>query len=202
MKTKISFLLLMAVLLGCDFADVALDAEVDVDKDVETDFETRAPNQVLMLTVDYTTNTFEGGTVLGFSKQTKNFTITNKYVQPGDFGSVELTYGELGEKLFFGTIHWMGTGKMTFPEKLASPDKFTFVLTEDYIKPINGFEDIFNPNDLALNYEKAWGAVQGLVKTREFLTANPHQKVKMFLYTPSVGVGNPEDWFWVIYLKR
>lgn len=39
MKTKISFLLLMAVLLGCDFADVALDAEVDVDKDVETDFE-------------------------------------------------------------------------------------------------------------------------------------------------------------------
>ena len=36
MKTKISFLLLMAVLLGCDFADVALDAEW-IDKDVETD---------------------------------------------------------------------------------------------------------------------------------------------------------------------
>ncbi len=196
MKTKISFLLLMAVLIGCDFADVA------VDKDVETDFETRAPNQVLMLTVDYTTNAFKGGTILGFSKQTKNFTITNKYVEPSDFGSVELIYEELGEKLFFGTIHWMGTGKMTFPEKLALPDKFTFVLTEDYIRPINGFEDIFNPNDHALNYEKAWGAVQGLVKTREFLTANPHQKVKMFRYTPSVGMGNPEDWFWVIYLKR
>ena len=53
MKTKISFLLLMAVLLGCDFADVA------VETDFETDFEMRAPNQVLMLTVDYTTNSFE-----------------------------------------------------------------------------------------------------------------------------------------------
>ena len=68
--------------------------------------------------------------------------------------------------------------------------------------PTHGFEDIFNPNDLELNYEKAWGAVQGLAITREFLKANPNQKVKMFLYTPSVGVGNPEDWFWVIYLKR
>ncbi len=196
MKTKISFLLLIAIFLGCDFADV------DVDTDVETDFEMYAPNQVLMLTVDYTTNAFEGGTVLSFSKQTKNFTITNKYVQPSDFGSVELTYKELDEKLFFGTIHWMGTGKMTFPEKLGSSDMFKLASTKDYIKPINGFEDIFNPNDLPLNYEKAWGAVQGLVKTREFLTANPHQKAKMFLYTPSVGVGNPEDWFWVIYLKR
>ncbi|HHU97083.1 MAG: hypothetical protein QM237_08475 [Bacteroidota bacterium] len=196
MKTKISFLLLMAVLLGCDFADVA------VETDFETDFEMRAPNQVLMLTVDYTTNSFEGGTVLSFSTQTKNFTVTNRYVQPNDFGSVELTYEELGEKLFFGTIHWMGTGKMTFPEKLASPEVFKRVTTQDYVMPTHGFEDIFNPNDLELNYEKAWGAVQGLAITREFLKANPNQKVKMFLYTPSVGVGNPEDWFWVIYLKR
>jgi len=189
MKTKILFLFLIAILFGCNSDNVGIDTETD------------APNQILMLKVDYTTNAFEGGTVLGFSKPTDNFTITNEYVSPGDFGSVKLTYKELNQKLFEGTIVWMGLGKMTFPEKLEPASSFKHAGTYDLRYP-NGYEDVFNHDNGELDYEKAWLSVQSLEKTREFLTANPTQKAKMFLYTPSVGVGDPKDWYWVIYLKK
>ncbi len=65
-----------------------------------------------------------------------------------------------------------------------------------------GFENVFNPHDRELDCDKAWLSVQGLVKVREFLAANPNQKAKLFPYTPSVGEGNPTDWYWVIYLKK
>ena len=29
-----------------------------------------------------------------------------------------------------------------------------------------------------------------------------HQKVKLFLYKPSVGMGDPLDWDWIVYLKK
>lgn len=191
MKTKFLFLFLACVLLGCNSENI------DLDINIETD----APNQVLLLKVDYTTNDFEGGTILGFSKQTDNFTITNEYVEPGDFGSVKLIYKELSQTLFEGTIHWMGLGKMAFPQKLEPASSFKRVITQDFYRA-NGFENVFNPDKRELDYDKPWISVQGLVKTREFLTANPNQKAKLFLYTPSVGEGDPKDWYWIIYLKK
>lgn len=187
MKIKILFLSLIAISFGCNSDNM----------DIHTD----APNQILMLKVDYTTNTFEGGAIFGFSKPTDNFTITNEYVSPGDFGSVKLIYKELNQILFAGTIHWMGLGKMTFPEKLEPANSFKHAGTYDLRYP-NGYDDVFNPDNRELDYEKAWLSVQSLEKTREFLAANPTQKAKMFLYTPSVGAGDPKDWYWVIYLKK
>lgn len=189
MKTKALFFILIVILFSCNSDN--MDINIDTD----------APNQILMLKVDYTTNAFEGGTVLGFSKPTDNFTITNEYVSPSDFGSIKLIYKELNQTLFAGTIHWMGLGKMTFPEKLEPPSSFKQVKTFDLRYP-NGFEDIFNPDNRELDYDKAWQSVQGLEKVREFLAANPNQKAKIFLYTSSVGAGDPKDWYWVIYLKK
>lgn len=189
MKTKILFLFLTGILFGCN------------SENMDAGIETNAPNQILMLKVDYTTNAFQGGTILGFRKKTDKFTIENQYVEPSDFGSIKLIYKELDRTLFEGTIHWMGLGKMTFPEKLEPANSFEFVLTKDLRYP-GGFENVFNPGHRELDYDKAWLSVQGLVKVREFLDANPDQKAKLFLYTPSVGVGDPTDWYWVIYLKK
>lgn len=108
MKAKILFVSLLSILLACNSADM--------NSNFETGLESNAPNQVLLLRVDYTTNTFEGGTILGFDKKTEDFTIENEYVVPSDFGSVKLIYKELWQPLFEGTIHWMGRGKMTFPK--------------------------------------------------------------------------------------
>lgn len=187
MKVKLLILLFVSLLLGCDSEQIPVD---------------KVDGQVLMLKVDYLTNTFEGGIEYQFSKQSDNFTIETDYKAPGDFGYVKLRYKELNEPLFEGTIHWMGLGKMEYPEKLESAEKFKRVPMEDLILPVNGFEDIFNPQNLDLDYDDAWYASQQLVRVREYLKANPLQKVKLFLYTPSVGVGNPEDWDWIIFLKK
>lgn len=186
MKTRILLLSLVSLLLSCNSDSLNLD-EV---------------THVLMLKVDYTTDTFEGGAEFNFSKKADNFTIVNEYVEPIDFGSVKLIYKEFNETLFNGTIHWMGLGEMTYPEKLVSPKAFKIDPNKDLIYPKSGFEDVFNPNNHKYEYEKAWLSIQNLMKVREYLKANPTQKVKVFLYTPSVGVGNPLDWDWFIYLKK
>lgn len=186
MKTSIILLSLITLLFSCN-SDIT-------DKTLTT--------EVLMLKVDYTTHAFEGGTEFNFLKMADNFTIINEYVEPSDFGSIKLIYKELNETLFDGTIHWMGLGKMTFPERLKPAKDFELVGTKDIVYPKNGFENVFNPNNQKYEYDKVWLSVQRLAKVREYLYANPDQKVKLFLYTPSIGVGDPLDWDWIVYLKK
>lgn len=188
MKAKTLLLALIALaLMGCEAEN--------------NDLELCDNNSVLVLAVDYTTNKFMGGAKLDFKNKSEHFTTYNEFVEPSDFGSIKIIYDEIDETLFSGTIHWMGLGERTFPKSLLPADKFEGVITDNYVSPKNGFENIFNPYEMDLNHEVAWGEVQYLVKVREYLAINPEQKVKLFLYTPSVGLGNPEDWYWVIFLK-
>jgi hypothetical protein len=159
-------------------------------------------SKVLMLTVDYTTNTFTGGKELGFSEKSETFTITHEYAPPGDFGHIKLFYGEINEMLFYGTIHWMGLGKMEFPQKILDANQFKAATSDDYVIPKNGFEEVFRQLEPTFDYELIWSKVEHLVKVREYLRSNPEQVVKMFLYTPSVGEGNPEDWYWIVFLTQ
>ncbi|MBN8642480.1 MAG: hypothetical protein J0L86_11775 [Flavobacteriales bacterium] len=159
-------------------------------------------NKVLLLKVDYLTNEFEGGKELSFDTEVSSMTVSNQYVQPSDFGSITLTYAELGETLFDGTIFWNGTGQMNFPQNLLQANQFERVLTADYIVPASGFENVFNPDTTNYDYDPVWLPVQGLVKVREYLQSNPLATVKLFLYTPSVGIGNPEEWDWIIIMKN
>lgn len=159
-------------------------------------------NKVLLLKVDYLTNEFEGGKELSFDTDIASMTVNNQYVQPSDFGSITLTYAELGETLFDGTIVWNGTGQMNFPQNLLQANQFERVLTADYIVPASGFENVFNPDNTNYDYDPIWLPVQGLVKVREYLLSNPNATVKLFLYTPSVGIGNPEEWDWIIIMKN
>ena len=111
----------------------------------------------------------------------------------------------LSEPLFEGTIHWMGTGKMTYPEKLEPASYFHVANTFDYIYPVKGFEPIIIPdiyNFEEKDYLEVWSKVQHLKLTREYLKADPNQKVNIFLYTPSVGAGDQLTWKWIIFLKK
>ncbi|MDR1499174.1 MAG: hypothetical protein LBS34_02715 [Rickettsiales bacterium] len=187
MKTKYLILSFFTLLLGCDS---------------KNDFNDKTMGQVLLLKIDYLTNTFVGGIEFQFPQRSDDFTIEPEYMPPGDFGYVKLKYKELDKILFDGAIHWMGRGEMKYPQKLLPANKFKIVSTEDFVYPVNGFEDIFNPQEIDLEYDNVWLTAQTLVKAREYLEANPSQKVKLFLYTPSVGAGNPADWDWIIFLKK
>jgi hypothetical protein len=159
-------------------------------------------NKVLMLKVDYLTHTFEGGKELTFSKLDSNFTIESQYQAPGDFGNIKLTYKEINETLFDGSIIWMGKGNIKFPDTILSADKFQNVLTKDFIFPSKGLVNVFNPANQDYDYLPIWSSVQGLVKVREYLKSNKSGKVQLFLYTPSVGIGNPADWDWIVFIKN
>lgn len=159
-------------------------------------------NKVLLLQVDYLTNSFEAGKELSFEHSTTTFSVQTEYTEPGDFGSIRLIYEELNEPIFFGTIHWMGLGERLYPETLLPKDNFDHVLTADYVSPVNGFEDVFNPAGTTYDYNVPWTAIQGLVLVRTYLESNPGSKVRVFLYTPSVGIGDPADWDWIFIIKN
>jgi hypothetical protein len=190
MERSIPLIALLTLFLSC--------SKVDLKKIQESQTE----NKVLMLKVDYTTNKFEGGKEFTFKNSSQSFTIDTEYRAPGDFGSIKLVYRELDEPLFDGSIIWMGLGKMTFPSDLKPASAVNSVLTADVIYPANGFENVFNLHNETYDYSIVWMPIQHLVKVREYLKSNPNQKVKIFLYTPSVGVGNPADWDWIIYMKN
>ena len=159
-------------------------------------------DQVLLLKVDYLTNKFEGGLEFVFSQQSDDFTIEPEYKFADDLGYIKMKYKELGETLFEGTIHSDKVGEMRYPKVLLPADLFKAQITQDFVSPVNGFEEIFNPQNLDLDYFNAWHITQSLLKVREYLEANPSQKVKLFLYIPSAGESNPEDWYWIIFLKK
>lgn len=185
-------LLTSVILFGCE------------PEEIETDISSNAPNQVLFLKVDYTTNAFLGGTILEFYRQTESFSVTSEYVALGDGNySLMLIYKELEKLVFSGTINWAGVGSMTFPEKLEPVSRFRIDHLKTYVLPKRGFENLFNLNVSKFNYEVPWSAVQQLMKVREFLAENPDQRVKLFLYTPTVVEdGDLKDWCWIFFLKN
>lgn len=161
-----------------------------------------AINKVLLLKVDYLTNVFEGGIENTYAITPTTFTISIEYKQPGDIGYIKIKYKELNELLFDGGIIWAGVGKIILPKNILPASQFDTVLTKDIIKPAAGFENIFNPGSYTFDYTPIWLSVQKIVKVREYLNANPDATVKLFLYTPSVGAGNPADADWIIFIKN
>jgi hypothetical protein len=95
----------------------------------------------------------------------------------------------------------MGCGDIIYPAAWLNADEFEPAGWTDYVTPANGFENIFNPDKEDYDYDPVWGAIQGIFEVRQILKANQQQRVKLFLYTPSVGDGNPADWKWIIFLS-
>ncbi|UMY64344.1 MULTISPECIES: hypothetical protein [unclassified Flavobacterium] len=161
-----------------------------------------AGNEVLLLKVDYTTNEFESGKILTFDESTETFTVGIEYQQPSDLGWVKMKYAELNAPLFEGEIHWAGEGRLLFPDAWMDASLFDSVITDDYVEPAAGFDFIFDPMEFGWGCSNAWSAVQSRVKVREYLQSNPDADVKVFLYTPGVGVGDPATWKWIFILKK
>jgi len=188
MKKGMLFFLLITILFSCGKKETQ-----------------ETTNNVVLLKVDFLTNVFEGGKELQFASSS-NFTISSNYQAPGDFGDVQLYYDELNEKLFDGTIIWMGLGERSYPESIELPTNFS-VLNDGFPLPdSNMFENImyaeyaYYPDTIA--YQDIWKSINKLEIVSNYRNSNPNDKINLFLYTPSVGIGNPADWDWYIILKN
>ena len=158
-------------------------------------------NKVLLLKVDYTTNTFEGGKELTFDSNTTTFSTNYQYVTPTDFGSIKIFYTELNTQLFYGDIIWMGTGEIHFPTDFQPASSFEFVNTFAAID-LPPVENIFNPNNEIFDYTNPLNQVIYLSKVIEYRASNPNASAKIFLYQPSVGIGDQATWKWIIIFKN
>ncbi|MDR1122319.1 MAG: T9SS type A sorting domain-containing protein, partial [Dysgonamonadaceae bacterium] len=142
---------------------------------------------------------------LFFQGQSDEFTVDDFYGSPGDFGLQKLYYKELEQLFFYGTIVWMGCGEIKYPAIWNIPQEYPHTAQRDIVIPKNGFEwtgireGWQPPSEEA---EDAWHSVMSLVMVREFIAANPEEKVKVYFYQPSVGVGDPRDWKWIFILRN
>ena len=161
-----------------------------------------APNKVLLLKVDYLTNTFQGGKETTYTENSNTFTISHQSVPAADFGNIKLKYNEINQILFDGDIIWMGLGQIHYPQNMLAANQFDAVLTADVVFPTTNFNPILSQPNLGNNYNQVWMAVQNLVKVRQYLISNPTGVVHLYLYTPSVGFGNPADWKWIVLMKN
>lgn len=178
-------------------------------EDASTPMENENPpvsdNKVLMLKVDFQSYAFEGGKELTFP-EADTFTITSDYVAPGDFGSIKLNYEEVNQPLFDGTIHWMGLGERSYPETLAAPQTFNETDEAAEMPALEDFEIVSYGDEgyfeFYIDHQSLWASFDQLELVKEYRENNPNAKVQVFLYTPSVGVGDPADWDWYVMLKN
>lgn len=152
---------------------------------------------VMTLTVDYTTNRFLGGYMVPLPVSSRPFRMVCRYEAPGDFGSVTWYDRSGGTELFSGTIVWAGKGKRTFPETIIPPTDFTRLATAAEMPDIIPLFHDANNRDEDVDYAPVWQAVADLQWVSWVQASTP---VYLYLYCPSVGVGNPPDWYWVAFL--
>lgn len=161
--------------------------------------EPKAGNRIFTYAIDYTTNKFLGGYKVVLPQHIDSLEIVCDYKAPGDFGSVALFEKTTGTELFAGTIIWMGKGKRTFPEQIKPPSLYT------KLKIPSPMPDFRTPNhnkdqayDTGIDYKDIWNAIKYLQEVN-WLTSS--SQAYIYLYQPSVGVGDPADWYWLIFLK-
>jgi hypothetical protein len=161
-----------------------------------------------MLKVDYLSQRFEGGKVFSFpSNNTPNSTIplTITYKPPSDFGNITFQYTPTGDTVFDGGIVWMGRGDLKYPV-FDPASSFSTELTSKPAPTSSEVQSIV-PDQFSAPYHdttiaQAWTGIAHLTLTRDMI-ANGASK-GLFLYTPSVGSGDPADWdyIWMLYVRQ
>ena len=72
--------------------------------------------------------------------------------------------------------------------------------------PVSQFEKVMYDEHAfypaVIDYQAIWSNIDNLVQVQAYRQSNPNAKVNLFLYTPSVGVGNPAEWDWYVILNN
>lgn len=171
---------------------------------------------ILIAKVDYMT--FEYG---GFY----SMNVTNKqnegneipfladYMSPCDFGYIKLYYRDQSNLLMDGSIIWAGCGELNFPETFVKGNSSNTYVPEytmkhglsfpsdriSYIDADGSYVQDVDESDNDLGY--IW---QTLSEQEEFMSyyEQTSKKVAVYLYTPSVGLGDPYEWYYMVFVER
>lgn len=161
---------------------------------------------ILISKVDYLTFRYKGFYALNVTNKLNSgneIPFVSQYQAPGDFGYIKLFYRNTDNLLMDGSIIWSGCGELNFP------DNFRAGLPMDNGLPYPGQSRISFINDGG-HYETVtderdlqyiW---QSVSRQKEFqhYYGNSSKKVAVYLYTPSVGIGNPADAYYLVFTEQ
>lgn len=174
------------------------------DESTNSAAELGSSDKVLLLQVDYMTNAFMAGKEFNFPTFS-DITISSTYQPPGDFGGIQLFYSEINEMLFDGSIVWMGTGQISYPilEPTSSFETSSNLVEVPYVslfEVIMYDEFAYYPDEI--EYSSIWHSISNLSLVNEYRASNPDGEVNLLLYTPSVGIGDPYEWSWIVIINN
>ena len=162
--------------------------------------------ELTILKVDFLTHTFEGGNSFEFNNiaMTNTLPIEEIYVAPSDFGNYTLKYTPTNEVIFDGPIAWMG-GSYDLPLDFDSSDYETTTLNPsinlDEIEYFMPTADILAGEGYTnFDYASVWNSIKNLQVTNDCL--NNNGKIGFVLYTPGLGLFQPENAYWLVILYK
>ena len=162
--------------------------------------------ELTILKVDFLTHTFEGGNSFEFNNiaMTNTLPIEEIYVAPSDFGNYTLKYTPTNEVIFDGPIAWMG-GSYDLPLDFDSSDYETTTLNPsinlDEIEYFMPTADILAGEGYTnFDYASVWNSIKNLQVTNDCL--NNNGKIGFVLYTPGLGLFQPENAYWLVILYQ
>ncbi|TXI61023.1 MAG: hypothetical protein E6Q46_10180 [Flavobacterium sp.] len=165
------------------------------------------PNRELtILKVDFLTHTFEGGNSFEFNNiaMTNSLPIEETYLTLGDYGNYTLKYTPTSEVIFDGPITWMG-GSYDLPLDFDSSDYETTTLNPtidlDEIEYFLPTADVLADEGYTnFDYTSVWNSIKNLQVTNDCL--NNNGKIGFVLYTPAIGLFQPEVAYWLVILYK
>ena len=175
----------------------------------EPDFGTGHPGQdstsIAILVVNFQTFTFEGARIVHYpqtgSTQDSNLPFVITQQNPNDFGWILFSYRPTGDTVLAASIVWHGQGRISYPNSFIPVDSFQ-VLGTSVLQPssVERFVYLltFSEDTLISITDSVWTSICKLDIVHSFDRAN--MMVGYYLYPPTVGVFNPSNAKWIVFL--
>ena len=129
--------------------------------------------------------------------------ITSEYMSPCDFGFIKLYYRNTGNLLVDGTIVWSGCGQLAVPESfragLPVKEAIPFPGIEHFARLGEDGQYTETVNEWEMKH--IW---QSVSYQKEFLHyfGNSTKKAAVYLYAPSVGLFDPYDAYYLVFVEQ
>lgn len=161
---------------------------------------------ILISKVDYQTFQYKGFYAMNVSGKVNDdsfIPIISEYQSPGDFGYIKLYYRNTGNLLLDGTIVWNGCGQLTFPESfragLPVKEAIPFPGIEHFARLGEDGQYVETVNEWEMKH--IWQSVSYQKEFQHYF-GNSTKKVAVYLYAPSVGMFDPYEAYYLVFVEQ
>ena len=161
---------------------------------------------ILISKVDYLTFRYKGFYALNVTDKLnsgREIPFVANYQSPGDFGYIKLFYRNTNNLLMDGTIIWSGCGSLSFPTSFRAGQRLSNVLPYPgqsriaFINEEGHYTTVSDDTEL----QRIWHTLSRQKEFRHYF-GRTSKKIAVYLYTPSVGVGNPADAYYLVFTEQ